>query len=379
LITPQIWASQWFPLTGISKVCEAYTQCDLVIGEEGENGGNNDGDTISKEKVIEVVDNFVMTCKYNSTNQNLYKDLSDWDNSMYMYDFQYRYPQINWMNKIDSVSLVVGATGCKEKITDDVVDWYILQKEKDNVFTRTETEEDMVFNIHQSIASNVESVLNWHYQNPDSLVGTRIYPYHQNIAIKMDSIEDVNNAINLRSLQLAQAVVDELDRLQSRYSFLVETKKVWTLEMKSVISGLGSITPQEWADIQRIAGLCPLEYGSVVYDAWSLLDVGGKEPQELDFDLNCAQNLLPRSTEVLNSGSIYPNPTEGIININFQHDQFDAVMVYNAMGEEVFNLRLQENEKISSIDLNHLKNGMYFIRFEKVKSIIHSEKFILMK
>ena len=57
--------------------------------------------------------------------------------------------------------------------------------------------------------------------------------------------------------------------------------------------------------------------------------------------------------------SIYPNPTNGMLNIASDND-IDAIEIYSALGEMVVNRRLASGR--ASIDMNNLPNGMYFVR-----------------
>jgi len=63
--------------------------------------------------------------------------------------------------------------------------------------------------------------------------------------------------------------------------------------------------------------------------------------------------------------SIFPNPTNGQINIdieNGEHQQF-TYFVYNAVGQ-----LLETNSLVPQIDLHHLQNGIYFVKIMNKKS-----------
>ncbi len=61
--------------------------------------------------------------------------------------------------------------------------------------------------------------------------------------------------------------------------------------------------------------------------------------------------------------TIYPNPSDGIIYINFSNDQIHPVKlsVYNSLGHIVKSLSLSGLNNNYSIDLGHLREGIYFI------------------
>ena len=63
--------------------------------------------------------------------------------------------------------------------------------------------------------------------------------------------------------------------------------------------------------------------------------------------------------------SIFPNPTDGQINIeisNGEHHQF-TYFIFNAVGQ-----LLETNQLTSQIDLQHLQNGIYFVKIMNKKS-----------
>ncbi|WP_223034233.1 T9SS type A sorting domain-containing protein [Hanstruepera marina] len=57
--------------------------------------------------------------------------------------------------------------------------------------------------------------------------------------------------------------------------------------------------------------------------------------------------------------SIYPNPTTNILNVKLNNYEALDYTVYNALGQKVLNSKL--NAEIESIDVSHLKNGIYLL------------------
>lgn len=70
---------------------------------------------------------------------------------------------------------------------------------------------------------------------------------------------------------------------------------------------------------------------------------------------NCA-NLLSVDETSLNDLSVYPNPTQGILNFSFTQS-IDRVQVYNITGSVVLS-----KENVSSINLENLSDGMYMVK-----------------
>ena len=66
--------------------------------------------------------------------------------------------------------------------------------------------------------------------------------------------------------------------------------------------------------------------------------------------------------------AIYPNPTSGIINIEYDSDNMDVVMkIYNTTGSLIESKKLSNNS--SSLDLSHLGTGVYIIKVESKKAL----------
>jgi hypothetical protein len=64
---------------------------------------------------------------------------------------------------------------------------------------------------------------------------------------------------------------------------------------------------------------------------------------------------------------IFPNPTNGVLNIELPTNNSAAIQVINTMGQVNFLNKNQalDNSNRCSIDLSTLNNGVYFIRIEQ--------------
>ena len=62
--------------------------------------------------------------------------------------------------------------------------------------------------------------------------------------------------------------------------------------------------------------------------------------------------------------SIYPNPTKGILNINFTNEVFHSTFeLVNEIGEII--LKQELNNKQTQVNIEHLTNGIYFYKINK--------------
>ena len=77
-------------------------------------------------------------------------------------------------------------------------------------------------------------------------------------------------------------------------------------------------------------------------------------------DITYNGNLTSFSTLKSNSFSIYPNPSNDIINISLSKDEIKEIIIFNVYGEKITqkNLIIESNLKV---DLSDYSNGTYFI------------------
>lgn len=73
--------------------------------------------------------------------------------------------------------------------------------------------------------------------------------------------------------------------------------------------------------------------------------------------------------------TIYPNPSNGYFNIQFQNSETVIVSVYNSIGEEIKNCKIA-NAKSFQLDLSNQPKGMYYIKMQNNK-FSKSEKILI--
>lgn len=109
--------------------------------------------------------------------------------------------------------------------------------------------------------------------------------------------------------------------------------------------------------------------------------VGGGN-QNLDFSYYYIDNVSVYTNDTLNSlglnendydrmFKVYPNPSEGVLNIDMlNHSKSEvAVEIYNMYGAKVSTTKIRNKE--NTIDLSNQINGVYFVQFrdEKINSV----------
>ena len=93
-------------------------------------------------------------------------------------------------------------------------------------------------------------------------------------------------------------------------------------------------------------------------------------------DITYNGNLTSFNTLKSNSFSIYPNPSNDIINISLSKDEIKKIIIFNAFGEKVTekNLIVENNLKVN---LSDYSNGTYFVVAINNDLIRTVKKFIL--
>ena len=84
------------------------------------------------------------------------------------------------------------------------------------------------------------------------------------------------------------------------------------------------------------------------------------------FDDNCESACAPLSIELIpdavpeysKEAKAYPNPAQNMLHI--EGTGLTEVEVFNIMGQSILNI----NDNIETVDISHLKNGIYFIRIK---------------
>jgi len=81
-----------------------------------------------------------------------------------------------------------------------------------------------------------------------------------------------------------------------------------------------------------------------------------------------------------NKMSVYPNPTKGILNIEFNNfdNRYTSLSIVNILGDEIYTEEL-DNTSIkysNQLDLSEYSNGIYFVKFSSIEEVL-TKKLIL--
>ncbi len=84
-------------------------------------------------------------------------------------------------------------------------------------------------------------------------------------------------------------------------------------------------------------------------------------------------NVLNINKNKLIAFELYPNPTDGIINIVFNHNlsnEFISITVYDISGRKIQSNEFEQNNHFYTIDLSELSSGTYFISIQNENQIL---------
>ena len=101
----------------------------------------------------------------------------------------------------------------------------------------------------------------------------------------------------------------------------------------------------------------------------------------LDMSITRTINTGINENETANLISVYPNPAQSILNIDFTNNtkKVSAGRVFDNIGKEISNLNLSDlSGNIYQIPVNDLSNGMYFISITSENNVI-TKKFTIQK
>jgi hypothetical protein len=95
---------------------------------------------------------------------------------------------------------------------------------------------------------------------------------------------------------------------------------------------------------------------SVDNTAFANANWSSKKDASANFSENCTLGV-PDS--VLNTITVYPNPTSGIVHID--NALLEKVIVYDVLGNTIKTVLFHNNTSTNSIDLSSLSKGTYFL------------------
>lgn len=117
-----------------------------------------------------------------------------------------------------------------------------------------------------------------------------------------------------------------------------------------------------YGDVGDLAGLTFNSTGTSLFIQITpdgSVDCGTQGYTNLDFDVNCADELSVGNFENETAFTYFPNPVKNTLTLNAQNT-IEQVSMYNMLGQEV--LRATPNTIDSELDMSQLQTGAYFVK-----------------
>ncbi|MBP6238260.1 MAG: T9SS type A sorting domain-containing protein [Saprospiraceae bacterium] len=270
---------------------------------------------------------------------------------------------------------------CKDSLKGDPVvkEWIDVERVKDLVLISDGP-------LRSDGAAAMTDILNASAQIsalPPLVIGsipTTVFTAYEQMATATDAYQVVTANMGTSAATKAAALLPQVAALPASKSFLVDRKKVWTVELKIIATGVSSVTAAEWDEVRTIAQKCPLTSGQAVYEAQSLMKVIGKYYSS-DIDIDCTTPKL-RSIEITQEESevsIHPNPSNGLFTINWPEDKMiDQIVISDISGRTVTQISVG-NKRNVLIDLSSQHPGVYFYKATSGNSQVAQGKLIIIK
>lgn len=156
-------------------------------------------------------------------------------------------------------------------------------------------------------------------------------------------------------------------------------RDVWSKYVDQLGQTAVGQNPRLDSEIEAISRLCSDEYGDAVHLARSIASSQGALEYYNEHD-GCRDNAKnsPRSIQESNSLTMVasPNPSNGIVNINFGVESTGKITLFSSQGEIVRKLSIQDQ---SNVQLEIDNSGVHFLKFTNQKGESFLQKIIIIK
>lgn len=178
-----------------------------------------------------------------------------------------------------------------------------------------------------------------------------------------------------------------LNTLDETLSFNNTNKKIYYYRAKLIKDGHESLNDESWNEIRGIANLCPLEFGSPVQYARSiLLDYLG-ESEYPENDALCNGEIEERRSDENSMSnnvafSIYPNPSSGLWQIKFEDlEKLDPklITVRDRLGKICLMQSMKTEGTNTTLNMSEYQPGIYFVEVLSSDNKINRAKLVLIK
>lgn len=146
------------------------------------------------------------------------------------------------------------------------------------------------------------------------------------------------------------------------------------------------VTSSQIDYLHNLAYMCPFTEGLAVYEARGLMRTWNDStfyfnvceyniPEELYNNSRFSGSLTKSQSSVL-SISVYPNPSNGSLNVNVNAK--DCIFeVYDVIGKRILSQKLSDYE--TTLDISSFNNGTYLFKVLRDNILVKTDKLIINK
>ena len=159
---------------------------------------------------------------------------------------------------------------------------------------------------------------------------------------------------------------------------LLNEKIINSIYLSTAARGDFDFDVESLQQISDIANQCPITGGQAVYVARSLYET--IEPTIYDDEAICQAIGISQKTEepiCATDFDIVPNPSKGIVSFVLNKPQDATILIYDALGRQVAQYKLNNESSITTFDLSYLASGIYFIQLQNQQNNSQIQKLSL--
>jgi hypothetical protein len=170
-------------------------------------------------------------------------------------------------------------------------------------------------------------------------------------------------------------------------------KDVNEIYLNTLAKGILEFSNSELISLRQIAGHCPQEGGAAVHQARGMLSMvedvdllnfdcvsnSGRSNGEENNNANKDNSIVESEMEVWNL-ILYPNPTSSLITLesNLVLEKSTIIEIYNALGQNVKTISVNEAIQSIDIDVSSFLDGIYILHLKNRDNII-TKSFVVVK
>ncbi len=179
-----------------------------------------------------------------------------------------------------------------------------------------------------------------------------------------------------------EAILEKLNLLSE-----INTNEIYELNMKQVLEIIlkqllyetNDLTQEQKDILLNIASQCHLYGGKAVDISRGMLGIEG-----INYGIEKCEEVEQRSEisdiNLIETSIIYPNPNKGSFSVFINKEINHGILtISNGLGEIIYQQKIDKNSGNLNIDLENLKNGIYFCKIFSDKKLFSNSKFVIQK